>query len=188
MSVTLTRPNGQTLTFDASPRQSHDVQVNLTEHPIEDGSTISDHGQARPREMSITGIVSETPLTGAVGGPVRIEDALRFLTEAGEGVERLTVTTRLGTSSGWVLMSWPHDVTVLRGLVFELRLRQIRIASATVITLPREVPAPRYADTAPPNADVGTQPTETVDAAETAAVQRSWAVQLGDRFFGRRGQ
>ncbi|MFU8802626.1 MAG: phage baseplate protein [Bradymonadaceae bacterium] len=183
MSVTLTRPNGQTLTFDASPRQSHSPQVELTEHSVEDGVSISDHGQPKAREITITGVVSETPL-GGTGGPARVDEALRFLNEAGEGVERLELSTRLGTSTGWVLMSWPHDVTVVRGLVFELALRQIRVATSTTITLPREIPVPRYADKAPPNADVGSQPNEFVGPSQGDAVIKSWAASMLDRFTG----
>lgn len=183
MSVTLTRPNGDTLTFDASPRQSWQPSVAITDHPIEDGSTVSDHAQIQPRRLAITGVVSETPL-GEDGGPLRVEDAVRFLNEAGEGGELLTVETRLGSSTNWLLESWPHDVTVLRGLVFELSLKQVSIATAETITLPREVPRPRYSDTAPPETDVGTQPTQEASVAEEAQANRLAQYLRGERSVG----
>lgn len=192
MSVTLRRPGGEELTFDVSENQSWSPSVNITDHPIEDRVNVADHVQELQDRVSFPARLSASPLGDQNIDPVqRLEDALRFLNTAGKGGELLELETRLGVSQNWLLEEWPHDVTRLRGLTFSLSLRQVRIANVELVSLPREVPRAPVADTAPPEVDVGTQPTEEVDDAEAEKVREdvAWSIRLdnaltGGRLFG----
>ncbi len=177
MSTTLIRPDGQTLTFDATPVIGFQKSNTITDHPIEDGSVVSDHVQRQPDQVSLTGVVSETPLGAA--SPDRVQEALRFLNEAGELGELLEMESRFGLTGNWILESWPYDITQLRALAFEISLRQVRIATTELVMLPREVPRPVVADSAPPEVDTGAQPTKPVEPAEESKL-KSVAARLVD--------
>src|SRR5690606_9380320 len=163
MSTTLIRPDGQSLTFDATPVIGFQKSNTITDHPIEDGSVVSDHVQKQPDQVSLTGIVSETPLGAA--SPDRVQEALRFLNEAGERGELLEMESRFGLTGNWILESWPFDITQLRALAFEVSLRQVRIATIELVMLPREVSRPVVADSASPEVDTGAQSTKPVEPA-----------------------
>lgn len=184
MSTTLIRPDGQSLTFDATPVIGFQKTNTITDHPIEDGSLVSDHVQKQPDQVSLTGIVSDSPL-GATGD-FRVQDALRFLNEAGLRGELLELESRFGLTGNWILESWPYDITQLQALTFAVTLRQVRIATTELIMLPREVPRPVVADSAPPEADLGAQPTAPVEAAEESKL-KSVAAKLADWASGAMG-
>lgn len=48
--------------FDASLSEIHELEAELTEHPIEFGSPIADHYKVLPQKITINGIVSDSPL------------------------------------------------------------------------------------------------------------------------------
>lgn len=51
--------------FDASLSESYDFTAKPTAFPVEDGSSISDHVIRDPQAISLVGLVTDTPLTGA---------------------------------------------------------------------------------------------------------------------------
>lgn len=51
------------LTIDATIEETHTSTIDITDFPIEDGSVISDHFILRPKELSIEGIITNSPLT-----------------------------------------------------------------------------------------------------------------------------
>lgn len=171
MSIIIRRDGGEELAL-LSPNRSTEETVNLTEHPIEGGSFVSDHAEVMPIRLSLDARISETPLGDPE--PARIRDALRFLLTIGVRAERVEVQTRYRTFSNMVLVEWPHDETQLRGLQMSLVFRQVRIADVETVTLPREVPRVEVEDDVPEDTDVGTQPKEDVDESESEEVNRSW--------------
>lgn len=50
------------IVFDATVQETHNLNSEPTEHPIEEGSPVTDHVEVKPREISIEGIISNTPL------------------------------------------------------------------------------------------------------------------------------
>jgi hypothetical protein len=65
---------GVILQLDASINENHSFSSNITEHPIENNSVISDHVILRPRLLHIEGTVTDTPVqflsvltTGSLG-------------------------------------------------------------------------------------------------------------------------
>ncbi len=52
----------ESLTFDAAVSTDHSHSATVTQHPVETGSTISDHTVLNPMTLRIEGIFSETPM------------------------------------------------------------------------------------------------------------------------------
>lgn len=48
--------------FDAVTDETHESVLQLTKHPVEDGSSISDHASDDPQKINIVGYVSNKPL------------------------------------------------------------------------------------------------------------------------------
>lgn len=63
-SITYQLPSGQatSITFDATPEQVHDSDADVTEDPVESGAPISDHVKPLPRKVSLSIVVSNTPI------------------------------------------------------------------------------------------------------------------------------
>ena len=97
--ITIVREDGRTtLTFDAVISYALTGTVSVTDHPVETGSTVSDHAQRQPKQLAITGIVSETPYASVAssGGADRTAQALAFL-DAAAGELLTVVTAAFGT-------------------------------------------------------------------------------------------
>ena len=65
-------------TLDATLQETHNLEAETTDHAVEDGSLITDHVDVKPRQITIEGVVSDTPLNfgaslqgaGAIAGQV----------------------------------------------------------------------------------------------------------------------
>ncbi len=55
----------QVLEIETTMTEEHRSTVVPTDHPIEEGTTVADHVQIRPDEVTIEGVISEAPLTFA---------------------------------------------------------------------------------------------------------------------------
>lgn len=187
MSVTITRETGESVTFDAMIRESHTVEVRVTEHPIEQGADVSDHAQARPRDFSVSVVVSETPVQtapnfsistavlipqeGASLGGVqnRVREFFDFLAEIAEAGEFVDVVTpKMGLVSGVIITRIPLEVDNINVGRFTVGFRKVRIAERVTVLIPPLQPSTEAQDGAPDEQDVGTQPTDNPESAEEA--------------------
>ena len=192
MSLTVTRETGESVTFDAMLRESHNLDVRITEHPIERGASVSDHAQARPREFIVTVLVSETPLdpqgqprftASAIrsatlipasgpsleGAQNRVREFFDFLAEiaqAGEFVD--VVTPKFGLIAGVVISRIPVEIDNVNLGRFTIGFREVRIAERVTVLIPPLRPAPEAQAGAPDEQDVGTQPTDNPESTEEA--------------------
>lgn len=57
--------------FDASPARQHHVTAQVTQHPVEKGSPVTDYIRPLPRTISIDGLITNTPI-----GPVPVRQNL----------------------------------------------------------------------------------------------------------------
>lgn len=159
MSFSIIRANGSSLSLDVAPAETYDHQLDITSHPVEDGVEITDHIQRRPRSITVTGLVTETPLGGNTGGIGRVLNARAFL-EAIEGEIVDLVTDRYGTLTGYALQSWPHQVRDLQDMPITLTFREIRTATIQSVTIPPEVPIDSARTGMESEQDLGPQATE----------------------------
>jgi hypothetical protein len=60
------------ITVDATMQETHTIEADITEHPVEQGANITDHIRPKLKRYTIDGIISNTPI-GPTGG---LTDAL----------------------------------------------------------------------------------------------------------------
>lgn len=149
-----------TLTLDAAVREMHLAELEVTDHPVESGVDITDHARERPEELTIEGIISDTPLNAAqaaranakagpslqpptvapLGRPGLAQAAYEELRRIKARRELITVTTKLHTYQNMMLVSLevPRDGQSGDALRFTVRLRQVRVVSAQTASVSLE--------------------------------------------------
>jgi len=140
----------EVLTLDACTSQSHGRESTVTDHPVEDGADISDHIRPEAKRLSITGVVSATPIKGALevlaealsaaltGG--RTTKAFDRLEKAMADRELVTVETSLMVYKDMAITSvtMPREVETGGDFVFSMELRQIRYATSETVIVPAD--------------------------------------------------
>lgn len=162
MSVTLIRRrDGLSFTFDNALTELYEPTTVVTMHPVEDGVDISDHAQAQPLVISVQVLQTETPFArvGGLSGVERLQAALDALRSM-EGELLDLVTTKFGTFTRVLLVSYPHEVSARRQVPITLRLQQVRIATAQVVIIPPEAPVVSAQVGFPDEQDAGVQATD----------------------------
>jgi len=168
--VQLETVDGEVFRFDAWITGNFGGQSNVTDHPIEDGSTISDHSQAEPLLITLDVRQTETPLLDpddGLEGEERITEAMAFVDRVGRSGEPLTVTIpRIGVYNNMVLTAWPNEIDRRRSTAFEIALKQIEIAQTAIVDVPIEFVAPPARAGQQEEADLGRQSTEEIEEDE----------------------
>lgn len=182
MSVSIIRDDGQTLTLDGTFREQWSQEQRATDHPIEDGSTVTDHLQPLPRSLTLDCSVTETPLGPVSGltGAERVLAARDFLDGCRQQVLSV-VTSRFGTLENMALITWTYNITSARSLPLTLRFRELEFAETGSVQIPADAPTEEASDGAPDATDSGTQSTTTVDDDE-AEEDKSILASLVDAF------
>jgi hypothetical protein len=67
-----------TITVDASISEQHNSEVEVTDHQVEQGATISDHARVRPVTLALECIVSNTPITAQQAQRIVESDGFSF--------------------------------------------------------------------------------------------------------------
>lgn len=115
---------------DGYPRASHRLQVSISDSPLEDGTTISDHAVGRPERLILEGEVST--LQQGVQGPAAAWAVLRGMAD---GNTLLDVQTEWGLYSSMLLERCSGEYRG-RGLSFTLELRQVQIVPLGAASAP----------------------------------------------------
>ncbi len=133
------------LQFDASIEEEHKASVDITDHPVEDGSTMSDHRLQKPREFTLTAIVTNTPPTlGAFfrydNVATRDVDTWTLLNTLTKHKSLLTVKTTLDTYENMVIkdMSVPRTAALGNSLEVTITFREIFTAESEEVVAPEE--------------------------------------------------
>lgn len=82
------------LILDCVLSESHKSEVEVTSHNVEEGADITDHARPKPREVTLTGIVSETP--------INIVQQRRIVESKGQRFETVTSTASPRGSTQYV--------------------------------------------------------------------------------------
>lgn len=186
--------------LDAALTESHDYMSRVTQYPVEDGSTMSDHIQNQPVKLSIEGFVTNNPIrTTAAAGASPTVDAAR---NAGVGTraigafnalmalrdarEPVTIVTNLKSYPTMALESLnvPKNARTGDALRFTSVWVEIRkVTSETVFTEDLAVSdsgaKAGISDQASSQRDAGKQNTP-----ETAPANRSWLASIAGSFGG----
>lgn len=160
---TIYAADGTSFTPDAVMKEDIVQDVRVTDHPIEDGSSVSDHSQTLPLRIVITCLVTESPISSfesEIDGVQRILDAFSFLNGA-VGQLLSYQSDRYGLYESMMIEGFPSSVTKMRSAPFTISLKQVKIATFATVDIAPEDPAPVAEAGAPDEVDTGEQPTDT---------------------------
>lgn len=132
---------GVSLTLDASLRQSHDQENEITEHPVEQGANVTDNIRPRPRKLVIEGLISATPPMPAGQAPeanLHIK-AYKLLEQATAQGALVNVTTGLKKYTKLAIesLSCPREPERGIDLFFTLTLKEVIFATTATTTVPK---------------------------------------------------
>ena len=164
MALTLvfkkTRAILDTLVLDASVSETHSQEIEVTDHPVEQGANITDHRRRKPFVLTMEGIITNTPLpvesaakstqtydgkswtSRASAVPGRAEDAYATLQALCDSSKLLTITTALKVYPNMTLtsLSVPRDASTGQSLRFHATLREIRIVKNVTANIQAKTP------------------------------------------------
>ncbi len=158
--------------IDVAKVETHTLEAEVTEHPVEKGSVISDHVRLNPIEVTLECLVSDTPLGIIAVDPTRInsqieidgessttvptpsEDAYARLRAIRLARQPVTIETSLDRFENMILtrLTIPRSADTSGGLTFEATFREIVIVENLRVTV--RVAEPRGNK----KADLGAQP------------------------------
>lgn len=125
----------------------HDLESEVTEHPVEEGDDVSDNVRNKPRELTFTNaVVSDTPIGAIAQDPTRSptsgralpsQDAFTRLEKIWESRDTVTVVTRRKKYDRMILdkLTVPQDHKDGGALVFTAHFKQIRIVQNRRVTV-----------------------------------------------------
>jgi hypothetical protein len=141
--------------FDASVSEVHTDEMEITDHPVEEGSDISDHIRKMPITIEMNGVITNNPIVFLASvrakSPVTTDisttqdrvgtgyDKLREIQESGELID---VATSLRDYNNMVIQSLSISRDVSTGNILDatLTLREIIIAKQLTTDLPIPIP------------------------------------------------
>lgn len=142
MSVTKTMivsPTHGMFVFDAVFSTEHRLNITTTQHPVQQGASISDHAYIEPDEVSIEVGMSDAAISaGGESHSVNAYEQLRAIAEARRPV---TLVTRLHTYSNMVItsLSAPDDKTTMNALKATVYFQKINIVAVATMRVQQTV-------------------------------------------------
>lgn len=142
MSVTKTMivsPTHGRFVFDAVFSTEHRMNITTTQHPVQQGASISDHAYIEPDEVSIEVGMSDAAISA--GGPSHSVNAYEQLRAIAEARRPVTLVTRLHTYSDMVItgLSAPDDKTTMNALKASIYFQKINIVAVATMKVQQTV-------------------------------------------------
>lgn len=106
--------------------ESHNYEKNITDHPIEDGRSVSDHAERQPTTFDVTGEVAGENAPETHLALIRQWRESEPATYVGRGKLTTAVIESLNTS---------RDANIAGGFYFTMTLKQVRIARTSTVDL-----------------------------------------------------
>jgi len=176
MASLIRQSDGSVLTLDGVLAVVHRPSLQVTEHPIEDGTSISDAVIERPLQISADLLVSGSPLdpTGtASSGATRMQEARAWLDNS-RGEALTFLSDRFGDFTDLALVDYAHEETQIEKVVFGCTLQAVITVQASSIEVPEAIAAsPGLAsatDSGTASATEDEQASATAAAAERSAL------------------
>ena len=145
--------NGNTVfSLDATTNESHDNTAEITDFPVEDGSNVTDHVRVKPFQLTVTGIVTNTPtdpesvavvesLAGEASQETVVQQTYELMLRLLNERSILTVVTGLRTYPNMMLRS----VRIVRtgpgvqAIRPQMEFKEIRTADTAFVQVPADV-------------------------------------------------
>lgn len=181
------------ITVDAVLSETHSLESETTDSPVEQGIDLTDHIRPKPRTLRMEGLVSEVPVPNAsidgyaaasqttpagltftgVSPPdnTRPGKAYRTLVAIWENQVLLTIATALESYDNMVMVSAPVTRKAGDGqsLHFSATFKEIRVVQSQVVSVPRTLPK--------------TKPTTKTGGTEPSSPSGSWLSKLAPKGF-----
>ena len=160
----------EVITLDAALDVNLSHSMTVTDFPVEDGASISDHAQQQPASVTIHGLVSSTPMRifsfGAIAGNARPRAAFEILLELQATRELVRIVTDLRTYDNMALtgIDAPRRQDTKNALLFTATFREVRLVSSQIVTLPAEEEVQQTATKAEEGGKVTPPPVEAPKA------------------------
>ena len=145
-------PNSlQVLQLDAAIRVSHTSRAQITEHPVEYGSDVTDNARPLPDELQVEGFISGTPLgvqdqfgdnaEFPVNGNPAVKAAFDTLRNLKDTATVIDVVTRLHEYPNMLMqdLEFLESADIGDSLRFTCRMKAVRIISSQTVTPPAAV-------------------------------------------------
>lgn len=151
--------------------QSVALGARVSSHPVEEGADITDHIRREPRQVTVAGVFSATPLQttddlDAEGTP-RLQSArARLEALLGQPVAYVAADTLMETCA-IIALTLAQGPDTGDAVPFEMTLQEIRRVSSQTVTIPPEAVPPEVKAAASSDVDRGTQ--TGTDASEADA-------------------
>ena len=144
------RSNVQGIFLDVTVSEDHHYVSRVTQFPIENGRIITDHVINEPETLSLTGIVSDSPLA-ILSSFNRSTDAFNRLIRIHELKERITVVTGIKVYENMIMTSLnvPRNVETGQSLSFVMEFQKVILDSTVQLNLNTNDPFNKAADKIP---------------------------------------
>ena len=169
--------------IDVTPNVNLSHSMNVTSFPVEGGATISDHTQKLPEVVTISGIISSTPLRFISATPIigdaRPRAAFEILRELEVSSELIRVVTDLRTYDSMVLtnLSAPRRADTKHAVFFTATFTEVVVVSSEIVVLP---PEEQVQQTATKKQDLGKVAPKPQDDPVKGAKAASYMVRIGE--------
>ena len=127
--------------FDVVVEEQFTQDSDAPAYPLEDGSTITDHIQLRPRVVRVTGLVTNAPIVEDEVGGNRALDAYELLQELRNAREPIEYTSSVEVFDDMVItqLSVPRDRRNYEVLRFTAELRETETVASSSVEIPADV-------------------------------------------------
>lgn len=153
--TTITNPaSGEVCTVDATTGGRHDLTVEVTDFPVEQGVNISDHKRLKPDTLQLECFISNAPARAAQDLPVGYNEsggsAYNMLRRFARSPQLLTVATGLRVYENMALITVSVPMSYEDGLTFTATFKEIRVVSnQQVLVVTREPNAQKKKELGP---------------------------------------
>ncbi len=117
------------------------METDIPDYPVEEGFSVQDTMILKPKTLTLTVIVSNTPITFRSGAsPTRVQQVAARFQELYTRRELITVTSSKGVfkNMGITSLSLPYDVSTKTSLEIPITLKEVLTISSKTVTIPSE--------------------------------------------------
>lgn len=117
------------------------METEIPDYPVEEGFSVQDTMILKPKTLTLTVIVSNTPITFRSGAsPTRVQQVAARFQELYTRRELITVTSSKGVfkNMGITSLSLPYDVSTKTSLEIPITLKEVLTTSSKTVTIPSE--------------------------------------------------
>ena len=128
--------------FDAVLKTDHSSKLKITEHPVEEGASVTDHAYVEPQSLTMEIGMSDVCMSYIDGQFMqkssRSVSAYEVLKQIQSSRIPLTVCTRLDVYENMLIetISAPDDYLTMFGLKATIGLREIIVVTTSTVALP----------------------------------------------------